>query len=138
LIIYDDAGGSASTTSTLSASNPPQASNIEIQSEGSQIGISWQGSSTEWAVYRDGSFLGTTDANSWDDTPPVAGDYTYSINPVIDGITIPVSQEASASLTTDVVEEVPGPSTTAGMIIGIVMILIGGAGVASSFVPRRD
>ncbi len=138
LIIYDDAGGSASTTSTVSASNPPQASNIEIQSEGSQIAISWQGSSSEWAVYRDGAFLGTTDANSWDDAPPVAGDYTYSINPVIEGVTIPVSQDASASLTTDVVEEAPGPSTTAGMIIGIVMILIGGAGVASSFLPRRD
>ena len=138
LTIYDDAGGSASTSSVVSASNPPQASGIKTESIGSKVEISWQGTSSEWAVYRDGAYLGTTDENSWEDTPPIAGTYTYSINPVIEGITIPVSQDASASLTTDVVEEAPGPSTTAGMIIGILMILIGGAGVAQSFAPRRD
>ena len=138
LTVYDDSGGSNSTMATLIASNPPEASDIEVEVKATDVEISWQGTALEWAVYRDGSFLGNTEQNSWTDSPPLEGELTYSIKPVIDGIEIPISQDVSATVSADDLSETPGPALTAGMIFGILMIIVGLLGVSFSFMSGRD
>ena len=138
LTVYDDSGGSNSTMATLIASNPPEASDIEVKVKATDVEISWQGTALEWAVYRDGSFLGNTEQNSWTDSPPLEGELTYSIKPVIDGIEIPISQDVSATVSADDLSETPGPALTAGMIFGILMIIVGLLGASFSFISGRD
>jgi hypothetical protein len=44
----------------------------------------------------------------------------------------------TAELTIDDARQAEGPESGLGMVLGIIMILVGGAGIASTFIPRRD
>ena len=136
--VYDYSGASSSMSMTLLATPAPTANNVNVKVVDNEVTLSWSGDADEWAIYRDGTQIGTTTDNKWKDQPPIEGDYTYGVGAVVEGTAIPIHEETSASLAVDDSIEKPGPATTAGMIIGIVMILIGGAGVALSFIPRRD
>lgn len=136
--VYDYSGASSSHSAILLATPAPTANNVNVKIVENKVTLSWSGDADEWAIYRDGAQIGTTTDNKWKDQPPIEGDYTYGVGAVVDGTAIPIHEETSASLAVDDSIEEPGPATTAGMIIGIVMILIGGAGVALSFIPRRD
>jgi hypothetical protein len=136
--VYDYSGASSSMSMTLLATPAPTANNVNVKVVDNEVSLSWSGDADEWAIYRDGTQIGTTTDNKWADRPPIEGDYTYGVGAVVEGTAIPIHEETSASLAVDDSIEKPGPATTAGMIIGIVMILIGGAGVALSFIPRRD
>jgi hypothetical protein len=136
--VYDYSGASSSHSAILIATPAPTANNVNVKVVDNEVSLSWSGDADEWAIYRDGTQIGTTTDNKWADRPPIEGDYTYGVGAVVEGTAIPIHEETSASLAVDDSIEKPGPATTAGMIIGIVMILIGGAGVALSFIPRRD
>ncbi len=136
--VYDYSGASSSHSAILLATPAPTANNVNVKIVENEVTLSWSGDATEWAIYRDGAQIGTTTDNKWKDQPPIEGDYTYGVGAVVDGTAIPIHEETSASLAVDDSIEEQGPATTAGLIIGIVMILIGGAGVALSFIPRRD
>ena len=136
--VYDYSGASSSHSAILLATPAPTANNVNVKIVENEVTLSWSGDADEWAIYRDGAQIGTTTDNKWKDQPPIEGDYTYGVGAVVDGTAIPIHEETSASLAVDDSIEEQGPATTAGLIIGIVMILIGGAGVALSFIPRRD
>ena len=136
--VYDYSGASSSMSMTLLATPAPTANNVNVKVVENEVTLSWSGDADEWAIYRDGAQIGTTTDNKWKDQPPIEGDYSYGVGAVVEGTAIPIYEETSASLAVDDSIEEPGPATTAGLIIGIVMILIGGAGVALSFIPRRD
>ena len=135
--VYDYSGASSSHSAILLATPAPTANNVNVKIVENEVTLSWSGDADEWAIYRDGAQIGTTTDNKWKDQPPIEGDYTYGVGAVVDGTAIPIHEETSASLAVDDSIEEQGPATTAGLIIGIVMILIGGAGVALSFIPRR-
>ena len=69
------------------------------------------------------------------------GNHTYSILPVLDGQIIQwdsMESKDTVNLKSSVIPEPPGPSDTAGLVFSIVLLLAGLAGLALSFIPRRD
>ena len=136
--VYDYSGASSSNSATLLATPAPTANSFDVKIVDNEVTLSWSGDAEEWAIYRDGAQIGTTTENKWTDQPPIEGEYTYGVGAVVEGTAIPIHEELSATLAVDDSIETPGPATTAGMIFAILMILIGGSGVALSFVSRSD
>jgi hypothetical protein len=138
LTVYDDQGTSANTSSLLTAVIPPSAQNLKSVRAGSSITITWEGEAENWSVYRDGVALGMTSANTWSDSPIVVGLHHYNVYAVIGEIEVMSGEAATVELTIDDAHEAEGPESGLGMVVGIIMILAGGAGIASTFNPRRD
>ncbi|MBT3971575.1 MAG: hypothetical protein HOE92_05090 [Euryarchaeota archaeon] len=138
LVVYDDNGASSNTTISLSASPPPSADDLRAEKIGNSIVITWEGSAENWAVYRDGISLGQTSSNTWTDLPTVVGIHQYQVHPIVDETVVASGPITTAELTVDDVAEAAGPEAGFGTIFGLIMILAGGAGIASAFIPRRD
>ncbi|HIO95085.1 MAG TPA: hypothetical protein EYN46_06975 [Candidatus Poseidoniales archaeon] len=138
LTVYDDQGTSANTSSTLTAAIPPSAQNLKSVRAGSSITITWEGSAENWSVYRDGVVLGMTSENTWSDSPTVVGLHHYNVYAVIGEVEVMSGDTITAELTIDDARQAEGPESGLGMALGIIMILVGGAGIASTFIPRRD
>ncbi len=138
LTVYDDQGAAANTSSLLSAVTPPSAQNLKSERSGSRITISWDGEADNWSVYRDGIALGQTSTNTWSDSPTVVGLYLYNVYAVIGDTEVMSGDGITAELTIDDARQAEGPETGFGMVVGIIMILVGGAGIASTFISRRD
>ncbi|HIF46252.1 MAG TPA: hypothetical protein EYQ73_05600 [Candidatus Poseidoniales archaeon] len=139
LIVYDDSGAqSDSVAIQLLATNPPQASDLQSKIDGTKVALTWNGQASEWAVYRDGTHLGNTEDLTWKDQPPIEGIHTYSVHPVIDGMTLSVSAQEPVEVSAADIAEPPGPEYGFGMVFGILMIFIGLTSVGLSFIPRRD
>jgi hypothetical protein len=139
LIVYDDSGAQSDSTSIqLSAITPPQASDLKSKTDGTKVTLTWDGQSSEWAIYRNGVHLGNTEDLIWKDQPPIEGIHTYSVYPVIEGITLSVSSQAPVEISAEDIAQAPGPEYGFGMMFSILMIVVGIASVGLSFVPRRD
>ncbi|MGY8755325.1 MAG: choice-of-anchor V domain-containing protein [Candidatus Poseidoniales archaeon] len=139
LIVYDDSGAQSDSTSIqLSAITPPQASDLKSKTDGTKVTLTWDGQSSEWAIYRNGVHLGNTEDLIWKDQPPIEGIHTYSVYPVIEGITLSVSSQAPVEISAADIAQSPGPEYGFGMMFSILMIVVGIASVGLSFVPRRD
>ncbi|MCS5535662.1 MAG: hypothetical protein NZ802_07385 [Candidatus Poseidoniales archaeon] len=138
LTVYDDQGAAANTSSQLSAVTPPSAQNLKSERSGSRITISWDGEADNWSVYRDGIALGQTSTNTWSDSPTVVGLHLYNVYAVIGDTEVMSGDGITAELTIDDARQAEGPETGFGMVVGIIMILVGGAGIASTFISRRD
>lgn len=138
LTVYDDQGTSGNTTMMLSASTPPSAQNLKSVRAGSSITLTWDGEAENWSVYRDGVVLGMTSENTWSDSPTVVGLHHYNVYAVIGDVEVISGDTITAELTIDDARQAEGPESGLGMVLGIIMILVGGAGIASTFIPRRD
>jgi len=138
LVVYDDSGASSNVTISLSASSPPSADNLQAETSGNSIVITWEGSADNWSVYRDGISLGQTSSNTWTDLPTIVGIHQYQVYAIVDETVVASGPVTTAELTVDDVVEAAGPEDGLGMIFGLIMILAGAAGIASAFLPRRD
>ena len=138
LTVYDDQGAAANTSSLLSAVTPPSVQNLKSERSGSSITITWDGEADNWSVYRDGIALGQTSTNTWSDSPTVVGLHLYNVYAVIGDTEVMSGDGITAELTINDARQATGPETGFGTVVGIIMILVGGAGIASTFISRRD
>jgi hypothetical protein len=137
LTVYDDQGGAANTSSLLSTVTPPSAQNLKSERSGSRITITWDGEADNWSVYRDGIAIGQTSTNTWSDSPTVVGHHLYNVYAVIGDTEVMSGDGITAELSIDDARQATGPETGFGMVVGRIMILAGGAGIASTFISRR-
>lgn len=141
LKVVDDMGETDSISETFNGDLPPYASNTVAEADGREIVLTWNGDANEWAIVHNGQVIDTTTEKTYRHSPTIEGEHTYSIMPIVDGQQIEWSGSEStdsAELNSDSVPEKPGPSETAGMIFSIILLIAGIAGVAISFIPRRD
>ena len=139
--VIDDLGADDVYTQTFIGTQAPKAMNTQVELDGSDAIITWEGDSEEWAVVHNGQVIDTTSELKYRHSPTMEGQHVYSMLPVIDGQTIQddsAGSTDSVELSTSLVPDAPGPSDTAGLIFSIVLLLVGLIGVVISFLPRRD
>ena len=139
--VIDDLGADDVYSQTFTGTQAPKATNTLVKLDGSDVVITWEGDSQEWAVVHNGQVIDTTSELKYRHTPTMEGQHVYSVMPVIDGQTIQddsMGSTDSVELTSSLVPEAPGPSDTAGLVFSIILLLVGLIGVAFSFLPRRD
>lgn len=139
--VIDDMGAEDSESDTFFGTEPPYATNTVAESDGSEVVITWSGNAEEWAVVHNGEVIDTTSSKKYRHSPSLEGNHTYSILPVLDGQIIQwdsMESKDTVNLKSSVIPEPPGPSDTAGLVFSIVLLLAGIAGLALSFIPRRD
>lgn len=139
--VIDDLGADDVYSQTFTGTQAPMAMNTQVKLDGSDVVITWEGDSQEWAVVHNGQVIDTTSELKYRHSPTMEGQHVYSVMPVIDGQTIQddsAGSTDSVELSSSLVPEAPGPSDTAGLIFSIVLLLVGLIGVVVSFLPRRD
>lgn len=139
--VIDDLGADDVYSQTFTGTQAPMAMNTQVKLDGSDVVITWEGESQEWAVVHNGQVIDTTSELKYRHSPTMEGQHVYSVMPVIDGQTIQDNSAGSTDsveLSSSLVPEAPGPSDTAGLIFSIVLLLVGLIGVVVSFLPRRD
>ena len=139
--VIDDLGADDVYSQTFIGTQAPMAMNTQVKLDGSDVVITWEGDSEEWAVVHNGQVIDTTSELKYRHSPTMEGQHVYSVMPVIDGQTIQddsAGSTDSVELSTSLVPEAPGPSDTAGLVFSIILLLVGLIGVVVSFLPRRD
>ena len=120
---------------------PPTASVFKSVVEGNSVLIEWSGNSEEWAVMRNGELIQITTSGEIKVKPILEGNHTYDIYPVIDGQIIEIGtgeSTTSINLVIEDVEEPPGPDTTSGVILSLILILFTILVVGLSYFRRRN
>ena len=141
LTITDNLGGTNTTQTTFSGVMPPTASVFKSVVEGNSVLIEWSGNSEEWAVMRNGELIQITTSGEIKDKPILEGNHTYNIYPVIDGQIIEIGTGESTTIINLVIEDVeepPGPDTTSGVILSLILILFTILVVGLSYFRRRN
>ena len=89
---------------------------------------------------RDNVSIAEVFGNEFTDYPPIVGDYSYQVAPIVDGVAVnanapsqSISIEAS-SLNSDTA----AGEGNIGLIISLSLILVGLFGVATVFISRGD
>ena len=139
--VFDDLGESSISESTFSSQAPPLATNLEAVVDGTDVKLSWTGDAEMWAISHNGEVVGTTAEQKYSFSPSLSGSHQFNVYPIVDGqqITIDsVSSISSVELSAGSAPDTPGPSESAGMVVSIILILIGVAGVVSTSLFRRD
>lgn len=139
--VIDDLGANNITSQVFTGSVPPTATNVVAKLDGREVILSWEGNADEWAVVHNGEQIAVTSQLTYRHTPTMEGQHNYSILSVIEGQVIhdaPSGTTDSVELSSNLIPEAPGPSETAGLIFGVIMLLVGLVGIGFSFMPRRD
>ena len=140
LTVVDEFGGQGTATYTLSSTEAVMPTNLQISKFDRFVTITWEGEYASYQVLRDNVSIAEVFGNEFTDYPPVVGDYSYQVAPIIDGVAVntnapaqSISIEAS-SLNSDTSSD----EGNTGLIISLSLILIGLFGVATMFIARGD
>jgi len=138
LTVYDDQGASNNTSITVNAIIPPMPSEVIAVQEGSGIRLTWQGAATQYQILRDGQQIALVNENTYFDEPTLSGDHSYQVNTVIDGDVIGSGPSQSANIDASAITLEDSSGDLASLVMAIFMLIIGGLGIAASFVNRGD
>ena len=140
LMVVDDMGGEDSSNVQLLVVQGPTISEFTSTSNGRNVDLqwSWDGPEANFSILRNGVSIGTTTELSFTDQPLFAGENTYAIQPVIDEEMLIAGTSPTQTVLVEIsVQSAPGPSTTGGLITGM-MLLMFGLGIGVFTFLRRD
>ena len=137
LTVYDDQGASSNTTTMIDALLPPMPSNVLAVQEGSGIRLTWEGTATQFQILRDGQEIALTTEKTYFDEPTLGGEHSYQVNSVIDGDVINSGPIQSGNIDISAIDAEES-SGLGSLIMAILMLIIGGLGIAASFVNRGE
>jgi hypothetical protein len=140
LQIVDDLGGIGLATKTIEVVNGPHVSNIVTVQNGEEVELSWQwdGPQSQFSVIRNGNIIATTNQTSFVDIPIFSGDNSYSIQPVIDGRQLDAGSDSSTTTVESSFKELQSTNDTAGMILGLVMLILSLTVAGAGYLNRGD
>ena len=140
LTVVDEFGGQDTATYTLSSTEAVMPTNLQISKFDRFVTITWEGEYASYQVLRDNVSIAEVFGNEFTDYPPIVGDYSYQVAPIVDGVAVnanapsqSISIEAS-SLNSDTA----AGEGNIGLIISLSLILVGLFGVATVFISRGD
>ena len=126
LTVFDDSGAASNTTVQLSVEIGPNIQNLAVFSDDRgnvKLTWTWTGDAVAFNVFRNDNLVGTTEATTFDDLPPLSGRNNYLVQPVNDErVFINGADEVSVLLDAFAVEE-PGPETGLGFGLGALMLV---------------
>lgn len=137
LTVYDDQGASSNATTTIEALSPPMPSNVLAVQEGSGIRLTWEGTATQFQILRDGQEIALTTEKTYFDEPTLGGEHSYQVNSIIDGDIINSGPIQSGNIDVSAIDTEES-SGLGSLIMAILMLIIGGLGIAASFVNRGE
>jgi hypothetical protein len=138
LTVYDDQGASNNVSITVDALIPPMPSEVLAVQEGSGIRLTWQGTAAQYQVLRDGQQIALVDGKTYFDEPTLGGEHSYQVNSVVDGSVIDSGPIQSANIDISAISFEESSDDLSSLIVAIVMMIIGGLGIAVSFINRGD
>ena len=140
LQIVDDLGGIGLATKTIEVVNGPHVSSIATVQNGEEVELSWQwdGPQTEFSIIRNGNAIASTNQTSFIDIPIFSGDNSYSIQPVIDGRQLDAGSDLSSITVESSFKELQSTNDTAGMILGLIMLLSSLIAAGTGYLNRGD
>ena len=140
LQIVDDLGGIGLATKTIEVVNGPHVSSIATVQNGEEVELSWQwdGPQTEFSIIRNGNTIASTNQTSFIDIPIFSGDNSYSIQPVIDGRQLDAGSDLSSVTVESSFKELQSTNDTAGMILGLIMLLSSLIAAGTGYLNRGD
>ena len=137
LTVYDDQGASSNVTAMIDALSAPMPSNVIAVQEGSGIRLTWEGTATQFQIVRDGQEIALTTEKTYFDEPTLGGEHSYQVNSVIDGDIINSGPIQSGNIDISAIDT-DESSGLGSLIMAILMLIIGGLGIAASFVNRGE
>ena len=138
LTVYDNHGASNNVSTTVTALIPPMPSGVIAVQEGSGIRLTWQGTATQYQILRDGQQIALVGENTYFDEPTLGGEHSYQVNSVIDGDVIGSGPTQSANIDISAIILEDSSGDLASLLMAIFMLIIGGLGIAASFISRGD
>jgi len=140
LQIVDDLGGIGLATKTIEVVNGPHVSNIVTVQNGEEVELSWQwdGPLSEFSIIRNGNIIVTTNQTSFVDTPIFSGDNSYSIQPVIDGRQLDAGSDSSSTTVESSFKELQSTNDTAGLVLGLIMLISSLIVAGTGYLNRGD
>jgi hypothetical protein len=105
--------------------------------EGSGIRLTWEGTATQFQILRDGQEIALTTEKTYFDEPTLGGEHSYQVNSVIDGDIINSGPIQSGNIDISAIDT-DESSGLGSLIMAILMLIIGGLGIAASFVNRGE
>ena len=126
LTVTDDSGATSNTTVQLDIEIGPNIQNLAVFSDDKgnvKLTWSWTGETVAFNIFRNDNLVGTTEAMTFEDQPPLSGRNTYVVQPVNEErVFINGADETSVLLNAFAVEE-PGPETGLGFGLGALMLI---------------
>jgi hypothetical protein len=140
LVVVDDMGGEDTSNVQLLVVQGPTVSEFTSNSNGRNVNLqwAWDGPDANFSILRNGISIGVTDELSFTDQPLFAGETTYSVQPLIGEETLIAGASAPQTVLVETsAQAAPGPSSTSGLISGM-MLLLFGLGIGFFTFMRRD
>ncbi len=141
LIVMDDLGATATENQTLTPTAGPKVTELEASAESQTVALRWsyEGPNATFQIQRNGITIDTVSVQEFSDMPLTAGQTTYTVRPVLEGLAL--QDGASATVAIEVTAEVEATSSSTsltGSIVGFFLLLIGVAAVGFIVLERRD
>ena len=113
--------------------------NTESKGKSVVLEWGWNGPNATFNILRNGILIGTTASESYTDAPLFAGETSYAIQPQIGDMTLVAGTSGAQTIMIETTAaEAPGPSSTGGLISGILFLLIGIVVSGFALIGRRD
>lgn len=141
LLVTDDMGATAAATTLVVPVQGPTISNLEASPLGQDIELTWayEGPNASFNIERNGAVIATVDSMMYSDEPLVAGETTYTIRPILDGVAMQDGSTDTVSVQVEpVLEQVDSSTPLSASLIGFLLLLIGVAALSYLLMDRRD
>ena len=126
LTVTDDHGATHQTNVSLEIEIGPDVRSLQSFSDDRgnvRLSWAWTGEQVSFNILRNGEVIGTTNATSFEDRPPISGIVTYTVQPVDEERTYLGASDSISPVLSPAPPEEPGPSTGLGIGLGVVLVL---------------
>jgi len=126
LTVTDDHGATHQANVSLEVEIGPDVRSLQSFNDDRgnvRLSWTWTGEQVAFNILRNGEVIGTTNATSFDDQPPISGIVTYTVQPVDEERTYIGASDSVSPVLSPAPPEEPGPSTGLGIGLGVVLVL---------------
>ena len=119
----------------------PIVTELEASVDGQTVNLAWDydGPNATFNIERNGAIVATVATQEYSDEPLISGLTTYTVRPVIDGVSL--QPGASASTVAEVVpvgETVDSQVSFSASMIGFLLVFLGAAALGLVLFERRE
>ncbi|MEL0312720.1 MAG: choice-of-anchor V domain-containing protein [Candidatus Poseidoniales archaeon] len=126
LTVTDDHGATHQTNVSLEIEIGPDVRSLQSFSDDRgnvRLSWAWTGEQVSFNILRNGEVIGTTNATSFEDQPPISGTVTYIVQPVDEERTYLGASDSISPVLSPAPPEEPGPSAGLGIGLGVILVL---------------
>jgi|TARA_B110000459_G_scaffold77210_1_gene86868 hypothetical protein len=141
LLVTDDLGATATTNLPLMPVQGPIVTELEASVDGQTVNLAWDydGPNATFNIERNGAIVATVATQEYSDEPLISGLTTYTVRPVVDGVSLqPGASDSTVAEVMPVVETVDSQVSFSGSMIGFLLVFLGAAALGLVLFERRE